>query len=84
MKTKRPAKFGETYTDEELIAILSDAPTQSNVIKHALRLERIQSAIHLVYKHAMTATATLKKRGWSNKTIDQTRRVAKKRVGWIS
>jgi hypothetical protein len=34
---KRPSNYYLPYSDEELVVILSDAPTQANAIKHALR-----------------------------------------------
>ena len=80
---KRPEKFRQPYTHDELITILSDAPTRANAIKHAARFQRSTAAIEEVYKWAMTPKGAIEKRGMGV-FIDQIRRVAKERVGWLT
>src|SRR5208283_2323815 len=60
---KRAKKSRQKYSDDDLIAILSDAPTRANAIKHAARFQRSPEAIELIYKWAMTPPGTIKKRG---------------------
>jgi hypothetical protein len=84
-KQKRPARFHEPYTDDDLITILSDAPTHANAIKHALRFQRGVGAIEMIYKWAMTPKSTIAKRGRADHAFMlQIRRVAKERVDWLS
>ena len=94
MKTKKivkPRRFRKPtndhlpYSDEELVIILSDAPTQANAMKHALRFQRTVEAIELIYKWAMASKSTIEARGRSDEIfILQIRKVAKQRVGWLS
>jgi hypothetical protein len=82
---KRAEKSRQEYSDDDLITILSDAPTHANAIKHAARFQRSPDAIALIYKWAMTSKSTIKKRGRAEDTfILQVRRIAKERVGWLS
>jgi hypothetical protein len=82
---KQGEKSRQPYSDEDLIAILSDAPTRANAIKHAARFERTPAAIEMIYKWAMTSPSTIKKRGRTDHAfVSQIRRIAKNRVGWLS
>ena len=82
---KRPEKFHKPYSDEDLITILSDAPTRANAIKHAARFQRTSDAIEMIYKWAMTPKGIIEKRGRADHAfMIQIRRVAKERVGWLS
>jgi len=84
-KRKRPAKFHQPYSDDDLVAILSDAPTRANAIKHAARFQRSSAAIVMIYKWAMTPPSIIKRRGREDHSFMlQIRRVAKQRVGWLS
>ena len=81
---KRPEKSRQKYSDDDLIAILSDAPTRANAMKHAARFQRGPKAIELIYKWAMTPLGTIEERGRGQDAfILQVRRVAKERVGWL-
>ena len=76
--SKRP------YSDEDLIVILSDAPTRANVTKHAARFQRTERAIFIVYRRALLPAKTVAKSKWNqNSFANQIRRV-KKQLGWIS
>jgi hypothetical protein len=46
---KRSSDYHLPYSDEELLIILSDAPTQANAIKHALRFQRTVDVIEMIY-----------------------------------
>jgi hypothetical protein len=82
---KRPPNYHMPYSDEELVVILSDASTQANAIKHALRFQRTFDAIEMIYKWAMTPKSTIEERGQADHAfILQIRKVAKQRVGWLS
>jgi hypothetical protein len=82
---KRAVKAGQEYSDDDLITILSDAPTRANAIKHAARFQRTNAAIELIYKWAMSAPSVIDERGRGDDAfIQQIRRVAKQRVGWLS
>jgi len=82
---KRPEKARQSYTDEDLITILSDAPTQANAMKHAARFQRTPEAIEMIYKWAMTPKGIVKKRGRGDDAFMlQIRRIAKERLGWLS
>lgn len=81
---KRAKKSRQKYSDDELIMILSDAPTRANAIKYAARFQRSPEAIELIYKWAMTPLVTIKERGRGEDAfILQVRSVAKERVGWL-
>jgi hypothetical protein len=82
---KHPEKFRQPYSDEDLITILSDAPTRANAVKHAARFQRTEGTIGMIYRWAMTPKEIVKKRGRSDHAFMlQIRRVAKKRVGWLT
>ncbi|HLK87314.1 MAG TPA: hypothetical protein VKT27_12485 [Candidatus Binataceae bacterium] len=84
-RKKRPEKYHKPYTDEELIIILSDAPTRANALKHAFRFQRSSAAIAMIYKWAMTPKSIIQKRGRENHAfMRQIRRIAKTRLGWLS
>jgi hypothetical protein len=84
-KKKRPLKFHQPYSDDDLVTILSDAPTRANSIKHAARFQRSSGAIAMIYKWAMTPPSIIKKRGRADHAfMAQIRKVAKQRVGWLS
>jgi hypothetical protein len=83
--SRRPAKFHQPYSDDDLIIILSDAPTKANAIKHAARFERSAKAIEMIYRWAMSSKGTIAESGREDHVfIQQIRRVAKDRVGWLS
>jgi len=82
---RKPSKFHQPYSDDDLITILSDAPTRANAMKHALRFERSADAIAMIYRWAMTPPSVIKLRGREDhKFMLQIRRVAKQRLGWLS
>jgi hypothetical protein len=82
---RRAEKSRQEYSDDDLITILSDAPTKANAIKHAARFQRSPDAIELIYKWAMTPKGIITKRGRGEDAfILQVRRIAKERVGWLS
>ncbi|MGP8260630.1 MAG: hypothetical protein ACLQM6_11840 [Acidobacteriaceae bacterium] len=82
---KHAEKSRQPYSDEDLITILSDAPTHANALKHAARFQRTQGAIEMIYRWAMTPKEIVEKRGRADHTFMlQIRRVAKKRVGWLT
>jgi hypothetical protein len=85
IKKKRPPNFHQPYSDDDLVMILSDAPTRANAIKHAARFQRNSGAIAMIYKWAMTPPSIIRSRGREDHTFMlQIRRVAKQRVGWLS
>ena len=82
---KRPEKYREHYSDDDLIVILSDAPTRANAIKHAARFQRSAGAIENIYRWAMMPKGAIKERGREEHAFMlQIRRIAKERVGWLS
>lgn len=82
---KRPEKYHQPYSDEDLITILSDAPTHANAVKYAARFQRTEGAIEMIFRWAMAPKETIKKRGRSDHAfILQIRNIAKKRVGWLT
>lgn len=78
-------RYRKPYHDDELIVILSDAPTKANTVKHAARFQRTPGAIEQIYRWAMTPPSQVNARGRENDKFQrQIRRIAKKRLGWLS
>ncbi len=81
---KKGANSRQPYSDEDLIAILSDVPTRANAVKHAARFNRSTKAIEMIYKCAMNRKEAIEKLGREdNALMIQVRRVAKQRLGWL-
>lgn len=74
---------GNSYADEEIVCILSDAPTNANSIKWAVLLGRSRQAIKMIYKKAAWSPRDREKvREEADASIMQIKR-CKKLAGWI-
>ena len=73
---------GNSWTDEELAVVLSDAPTEVNSLKHARAFRRGIGSIKQIYQWASTAKKVIKAKRGDDKFVNQVKRVSKE-VGWI-
>ena len=74
---------GKPYSDEELILILSDAPTKLNCEKYASVFKRSYNGIYQIYQWAMTPKKNVLKYRPDDKFIGQIKRICKL-VKWVS
>lgn len=72
---------GESWTDDELRVILSDAPTKDNCLKHARAFGRGYGSIEQIYRWAAASDATIRQKRPDDSFIQQIKRVAKQ-LGW--
>lgn len=71
------------WTDDELIVVLSDAPTKNNCEKHARAFKRGLGSIQLIYRWAITTKKEIKRKRGEEKFVNQVKRVSKK-IGWVA
>jgi len=72
---------GESWTDDALRAILSDAPTKENCLKHARAFRRGYGAIEQIYRWAATTDAEIRRKRPDDAFVAQIKRVARQ-LGW--
>ena len=72
---------GGAWTDDELRAVLSDAPTKDNCLLHARAFNRGYGAIEQIYRWAATSDAVIKQKRPNDAFLLQIKRVAKQ-LGW--
>lgn len=72
---------GESWTDEELRVILSDAPTKSNCVKYAKIFGRGYGSIEQIYRWASTDDQTIKEKRPDDAFVAHVKRIAKE-AGW--
>lgn len=72
---------GEPWTDDELRAVLSDAPTKENCLKHARAFHRGYGAIEQIYRWAATPEPEIRRKRPDDAFITQIKKVAKQ-LGW--
>jgi hypothetical protein len=72
---------GEPWTDDELRAILSDAPTKEDCLKHARAFRRGYGAVEQIYRWAATPGPEIQRKRPDDVFIAQIKRVAKQ-LGW--
>jgi hypothetical protein len=72
---------GEPWTDDELRAVLSDAPTKENCLKHARAFRRGYGSIEQIYRWAATPEPEIRRKRPDDTFIAQIKRVAKQ-LGW--
>jgi len=73
---------GESWTDDELRLILSDAPTRANCLKYARVFKRGLGSIEQIYRWAGTSLKDVGKKRPEDKFVKQIKSVAKE-VGWV-
>jgi hypothetical protein len=74
-------KKGEPWTDDQLRAILCDAPTKENCLKHARAYNRGYGAIEQIYRWAATSDKEIKRKRPNDAFLAQIKRVAKQ-LAW--
>ncbi len=79
-KRKRPNR-GESWTDEELRVVLSDAPTKSSCVKYAKIFGRGYGSIEQIYRWASTDDQTVKEKRPDDAFIKHVKIIAKE-LGW--
>lgn len=72
----------EHWSDDQLRAILSDAPTQENCVKHAKAFGRGYGSIEQIYRWAATDAKTIKSKGRDNDAFTQQVKRIAKNLGW--
>lgn len=75
------SRKGQSWTDDELRVVLSDAPTKENCLKHARGFNRGYGAIEQIYRWAATTDAEVKRKRPDDEFIAQIKRVSKQ-LGW--
>ena len=75
------ADKGQPWTDDEIRAVLSDAPTKENCLKHARAFRRGYGAIEQIYRWAATPDAEVKRKRADDSFVAQIKRIAKQ-LGW--
>jgi hypothetical protein len=75
------ARKGEPWTDDELRAVLSDAPTKENCLKHARAFGRGYGAIEQIYRWAATPDVEIRRKRPEDTFVAQIKKVAKQ-LGW--
>jgi hypothetical protein len=78
-----PAEKGEPWSDDELRAVLSDAPTRTNAIKHARAFQRGIGSVEQIYRWALTPVSVIEEKRPEHKFVQQVRRISKE-LGWLS
>ena len=79
-KREKPNR-GESWTDEELRVVLSDAPTKSNCVKYAKIFGRGYGSIEQIYRWASTDDQTIKEKRPDHAFVLQVKTIAKE-LGW--
>jgi hypothetical protein len=74
-------KKGEPWTDDQLRAILSDAPTKENCLKHARAYNRGYGAIEQIYRWAATSDREIRRKRPNDAFLAQIKRIAKQ-LAW--
>lgn len=84
MKNENWSKInkGNSWTDEELMVILSDAPTKVNCTKYAQAFKRGTGSIEQIYRWAMTSRKEINEKRPGEKFVLQIKRISKK-IGWV-
>ncbi len=72
---------GNSWTDEELRVVLSDAPTKSNCIKYAKIFGRGYGSIEQIYRWASTTDKDVKRKRPDDVFVNHVKRIAKEQ-GW--
>jgi hypothetical protein len=73
---------GDPWTDDQIRAVLSDAPTKENCLKHARAFGRGYGAVEQVYRWATRTDPEIRAAGREDDVfIRQIKKVAKQ-VGW--
>ena len=72
---------GNSWTDDELRVILSEAPTKENCLRFARAFRRGYGSIEQIYRWAATSDARIKATRPDDAFIKQIKRVAKQ-LGW--
>jgi hypothetical protein len=76
------ANRGEPWTDDQLRAVLSDAPTKESCLKHARAFGRGYGAVEQIYRWAASSEPEIRQRGRQDDIfVRQVKRVAKQ-LGW--
>jgi hypothetical protein len=75
------AQKGKSWTDDELRAILSDAPTKENCRRHARAFRRGYGAIKQIYRWAATREQVIEEKRADDTFISQINRVVRQ-IGW--
>ena len=68
---------GQSWTDEELKIILSDAPSKANCLKYAKLFKRGYGSIEQIYRWSTTAQKNISEIRAEDKFINQIKRIAK-------
>ncbi len=71
----------DSWTDDELRIILSDAPTKENCLKHAKGFKRGYGAIEQIYRWAAATDKRIKSERPKDAFVARVKRVAKQ-LGW--
>lgn len=71
----------QSWADDELYVVLSDAPTKENCLKHARAFKRGYGAIEQIYRWAATPRDRIEEIRPDDAFIKQIKRVAR-RLGW--
>ncbi|MFA5022839.1 MAG: hypothetical protein WC537_01035 [Candidatus Paceibacterota bacterium] len=74
---------GKPWTDSELEAVLSDAPTKDNCEKYAKAFKRGRGSIEQIYRWAMTSKKEIMEKRGDEKFVNQIKKVSKK-IGWVA
>lgn len=72
---------GESWTEDELRVVLSDAPTKENCLKHARAFCRGYGSIEQIYRWAATPDPEIRRKRPDDTFIAQIKKVAKQ-LGW--
>ena len=72
---------GKPWTDDQLRAVLSDAPTKESCVKHARAFGRGYGAIEQIYRWAATSDEGIKAARSDDAFVAQIKRVSKQ-LGW--
>lgn len=75
------SNHGNSWTDEALVVVLSDAPTKENSLKHAKAFSRGYGAIEKIYRWAATTDADIERKRPDDAFVQQVKKVAKS-LGW--
>jgi hypothetical protein len=76
-------RSGEKWSDDELRAVLSDAPTQANAFKHARAFRRKLGSVQLIYRYAVTSDKHMNPDQADNTFIKQIKKIADE-LSWLS
>lgn len=76
-----PSNWGQSWKDEELRVILSNAPTKSNCIKFSRIFGRGYGSIEQIYRWASTDDKTVREKRPNDAFVAHVKQIAKE-VGW--